>query len=112
MSTDLIGTAHVSRPGASQCGSWALLVVCVIAWVGGVPAVVGSGLRDALVAAVTTSADAPMTDDQAADAYAKLPLSFEPNVGQADAATRFVSRGGGYALALAPTSAVLALSPS
>ncbi|MDQ6927554.1 MAG: hypothetical protein M3159_02685, partial [Actinomycetota bacterium] len=36
-------------------------------------------------------------------AYAKLPLSFEPNVGQADAGARFVSRSGGYTLALSAT---------
>ncbi len=55
---------------------------------------------------------APPADEQVAATYAKLPLSFAPNVGQADAAARFVSRGGGYALSLAPTRAVLALSPS
>src|SRR5262249_19916878 len=46
----------------------------------------------------------------AADAFGKLPLSFEPNVGQADAAVRYLSRGPGYALLLSDNEAVLHLS--
>lgn len=41
--------------------------------------------------------------------YGKLPLSFEPNRGQADPRVRFLSRGEGYTLALTPTEALLAL---
>jgi hypothetical protein len=41
--------------------------------------------------------------------YARLPLSFEPNEGQADGAVRFVSRGPGYTLFLTGTEAVLQL---
>jgi len=44
-----------------------------------------------------------------ADAYAKLPLSFEFNHGQTDGSIRFLSRGPGYSLFLTPTEAVLAL---
>lgn len=39
----------------------------------------------------------------------RAPLSFERNDGQADAGTRFVSRGAGYTLALAPQHATLRL---
>src|SRR5689334_7116661 len=37
---------------------------------------------------------------QLEQAYAKLPLRFEPNVGQTDPAVRYISRGPGYALFL------------
>lgn len=39
--------------------------------------------------------------------YGKLPLSFEPNLGQADAQVKFLSRGSGYALFLTSQEAVL-----
>jgi hypothetical protein len=42
--------------------------------------------------------------------YANLPLAFEPNRGQADGRGEFVARGTGYSLALAPDSAMLAVS--
>ena len=38
------------------------------------------------------------------DSYAKLPLSFEANQGQADKSVKFISRGSGYSLALAATT--------
>jgi hypothetical protein len=44
-----------------------------------------------------------------AEAYGKLPMSFEENDGQTSAAVRFLSRGPGYALFLTPTEAVLTL---
>lgn len=39
-----------------------------------------------------------------------LPLSFEQNVGQANPGVRFLARGRGYSLLLAPTEAVVALA--
>jgi Beta-propeller repeat len=42
--------------------------------------------------------------------YGKLPLSFEANLGQADAAVRFISRGPGYRLFLTGNEAVIALT--
>jgi len=41
--------------------------------------------------------------------YAKLPLSFEPNQGQADPRVQFLSRGKGYSLFLTSKEAVLTL---
>lgn len=41
--------------------------------------------------------------------YAKLPLSFEANLGQSNARVKFLSRGSGYTLFLTPTEAVLTL---
>jgi uncharacterized protein (TIGR03437 family) len=43
----------------------------------------------------------------AADPYRNLPLTFEPNRGQADPAVQYVARGNGYAVSLAATSASL-----
>lgn len=44
-----------------------------------------------------------------AQAYGRLPLSFQPNVGQTTAEARFLCRGDGYLLLLTPTEARLAL---
>lgn len=41
--------------------------------------------------------------------YGRLPLLFEPNVGQADPQVKFLSRGRGYTLFLTSTEAVLTL---
>ncbi|MCY3022844.1 MAG: Ig-like domain-containing protein [Planctomycetota bacterium] len=43
------------------------------------------------------------------EAHGRLPLSFEPNVGQFDERVRFVSRGKGYVLFLTPAETVLML---
>ncbi len=55
-----------------------------------------------------TPAD-PATQARVSQAYGQLPLSFEANQGQADAAVDFLSRGSGYTLFLTPGEAVLAL---
>ena len=41
--------------------------------------------------------------------YGKIPLHFEPNVGQSNAQAKFISRGNGYAVLLTPSEAVLVL---
>ena len=41
--------------------------------------------------------------------YGRLPLSFEPNVGQTDEQVKFLSRGRGYTMLLTANEAVLAL---
>ncbi|HMD96674.1 MAG TPA: hypothetical protein VKM93_04995, partial [Terriglobia bacterium] len=46
---------------------------------------------------------------RAVRSFGKLPLSFEPNHGQAAKDVRFVSRGRGYSLAMGPSEAVLSL---
>ncbi len=42
--------------------------------------------------------------------YAKLPLSFEPNLGQAKGDAKFLARGDGYSLFLTSNEAVLAMA--
>ncbi len=49
----------------------------------------------------------PSTGASLAEAYAKLPVAFEANVGQTDAQVRFLNRGHDYALFLTSSEAVL-----
>src|SRR5437867_3583271 len=44
------------------------------------------------------------------ESYERIPLSFEANQGQAASEVKFLSRGSGYNLFLAPTEAVLVLN--
>ena len=48
-------------------------------------------------------------NQQIADAYGKLPLSFEANQGQSDSQVNFISRGSGYTLFLTPAEALLSM---
>lgn len=50
------------------------------------------------------------TRARVADAYGRLPLSFEANHGQTDPRVKFLSRGSGYALFLTATESVLVLN--
>jgi hypothetical protein len=60
----------------------------------------------AVLAATLPATAAPATT---ADIYGKLPLTFEANAGQMDAAVRYVSRGNGHTLFLSPAEAALRL---
>ena len=44
------------------------------------------------------------------ESYSKIPLSFVPNHGQTDKKVKFISRGSGYSLALAPTTFTLVVA--
>ncbi|HEX6126340.1 MAG TPA: SBBP repeat-containing protein, partial [Pyrinomonadaceae bacterium] len=48
-------------------------------------------------------------DRKIAQAYGKLPMSFEPNRGQTDESVRFLARGQGYSLFLSHNGATLSL---
>ena len=52
------------------------------------------------------------SDPKWIDAYGKLPLSFEENLGQTAQEVRFLSHGTGYALFLTPQEAVISLQQS
>jgi len=54
----------------------------------------------------------PAAKAQINASYGRLPLSFEPNRGQADRAVDFVARGAGYTVYLSRGSAVLTLTKS
>jgi hypothetical protein len=51
----------------------------------------------------------PDAKERVAQAYGRLPLSFEPNRGQTDTRVKFLARGHGYRLFLTPREAVLDL---
>jgi hypothetical protein len=68
----------------------------------------GKGVSRAAASGTSTSAHAKQ-DPKWAEAYGKLPLSFEENVGQTAQEVRYVSNGAGYKLFLTPQEAVLAL---
>ncbi len=51
----------------------------------------------------------PVDQKSFAESYGKLPIAFEPNMGQTDDNVRFVARGQGYAMFLTDAEAVLEL---
>jgi len=57
-----------------------------------------------------TAASKAAIETQAKSVFARLPLRFERNEGQADPQVKFVSRGAAYSLYLTPTETILALS--
>jgi hypothetical protein len=62
-----------------------------------------------LSAAVLSPAGASASQPSPVQVLGKVPLAFEPNLGQADPQVRFISRGPGYNLFLTPDEAVLVL---
>lgn len=54
---------------------------------------------------------APARRPMLLEAYGRLQLSFEPNVGQTDSRVKFLAHAKGYTLFLTATEAVLSLSP-
>src|SRR5437870_2906693 len=86
-----------------------LLLVAVL----GVLIVVGSLLlmlmQRSAVSTHARTAVAKPSGSQTMTAYARLPLSFEPNHGQTDPQVQFLARGPGYTLLLTPTEALLIL---
>src|SRR5688572_8247043 len=69
-----------------------------------------SALTMATVLAVLLSAQMPRATAAPQIDLARIPLSFEKNIGQTHDSVRFVSRGPGYALYLTPSEAVLAVA--
>src|SRR5437870_7066185 len=63
-----------------------------------------------LVAAELASAQ-PKLAPQALGQLYKLPMQFEPNVGQVAEPVKFLSHGPGYTLLLTPVETVLSLRP-
>jgi Beta-propeller repeat len=69
---------------------------------------VASG-KSAAAKPASTKASAEARHSQAVARYGKLPLSFEPNVGQTDPRVRFLSHGRGYVVLLTDDQVVLSL---
>jgi hypothetical protein len=59
-----------------------------------------------------SAATKALNENRLIESYGKLPLSFEPNQGQAGAAVKFLSKGHGYTLLLTGNEAILALKNS
>ena len=59
---------------------------------------------------ITPATPRPAKQRRLAQAYGRLPLSFEVNRGQTDSQVKFLSRGRGYTLFLTSTEAVLAFN--
>jgi len=66
-------------------------------------------VRLVLSALIVCFAVLPLSAETSDDAFGKLPLIFEPNLGQANRSVRFIARGNGYGLALSDTEAILSL---
>ncbi len=65
-----------------------------------------------LVTVMSVAAYSGVPQQQIVHEYAKLPLSFEPNLGQSSPHVRFLSHGSGYTLFLTSDEAVLSFSSS
>jgi hypothetical protein len=63
-----------------------------------------------LIGGLSISVAIQAADDRSSGrelSFTKVPLSFEPNMGQSDAATRFLARGAAYSVKLESSGAVL-----
>jgi hypothetical protein len=65
--------------------------------------------RSVRAAGDATKSSSRKPDARWTEAYGKLPMGFEQNLGQTDPQVRFLSRGSGYELFLTPQEAVLSL---
>ncbi len=82
----------------------ATAIIAVVTGVGLLPGIQAAGARP------SSSTAPPATAAQARAALEALPVRFEANEGQFDAAVRYVARGGGYTLFLTSDEAVLSLA--
>jgi uncharacterized repeat protein (TIGR01451 family) len=106
--------------GHLPCRAWRAVGLLLVA--GGFALRLGSPLPASQVAvwAVPTSLSDRAQNDtlissakgKAGGVLGRLPLSFEPNQGQADPAVKFMARGSGYGLFLTANEAVLDLRPA
>ena len=71
---------------------------------------VAAALGLPFLTSVLASSDASLSSVKVHAAFARLPLAFEVNRGQAHARVRFLARGRGYSLLLTATETVLALA--
>lgn len=88
----------------SKYPSWSLRIASV--FILAIASSSGPALAEVLPAA---SEPDPHVKARVAEAYGKLPLSFEANQGQTDPRVKFTARGGDYTLFLTSNEAVLAL---
>ena len=95
----------------------AVIILSIVVWQRGVPdSPFWNDPREGMVSESVSAEDRSYSTDQPlsftrAQEYGRLPLSFEPNQGQAGEGVKFLSRGGGYDLVLTSDEVVLALGP-
>jgi hypothetical protein len=103
-----------------QIFSSSVVVIAVVCVLGGLFAFFLSGSREQSQPSslesksrnadvVASDVSLPQVEQRVSDAYGKLPMTFEPNLGQTDEAVRFLARGHGYSLFLTQASATLSL---
>src|SRR5260370_13950466 len=91
------------RKISAACLAWRIVFTAVLSiWCAGLP-------DSASAAAPNTQEAAQAASGRMAAGYARIPLSFEGNVGQTDSRVQFQSRGSGYSLFLTPGQVVLNL---
>ena len=79
------------------------------AWVGLAFLVLGGAFLLKQDASYSHSRPMPPTPAQVRASFARLPMSFEPNLGQTEGEVQFLARGNGYGLYLMPARAILTL---
>jgi len=103
------GPAELRTPMQSTEHFRTVVVLLLLARAAACSTVLAQTSPVALTNQPATAASATVNETKLADAYGKLPLSFEANQGQTDRRVKFLSRGSGYALFLTGDEAVLAL---
>ncbi len=101
---------------AALASALAIAMMVVIAWTAARPPVAQPARIHRSTAPQfptgLTSGVSPAERARAAEAYGKLPLTFEANLGQSNKPVKFLSRGQGYTLFLTGDEAVLSLRRS
>lgn len=103
---------------AAGVGAVGLLTMWFLSSAGVRPLTTGKSLsrnRNAAELSLASKSDQRSLDlkkDQVVTRMAALPLTFEPNQGQADQSVRFVSRAKGYSALLTADGIVVGLKPS
>ena len=87
-----------------------VLVVCLL-WVMPLAALPRVTAKPSAAAPAQPTANTAEAKTTVSENYGKLPLSFEPNMGQSAKAVKFLSRGNGYTVFLTATEAVFSLRP-
>ena len=110
-----------TNPPVVFCSGWVILSILLLAAVTTSPrlvraAAVGSeipftlGARQNLVRGTRVADSVSAQHRRVAEAYGRLPLSFEANEGQTDRQVRFLARGPGYTLFLTSSAEAVLVS--
>jgi hypothetical protein len=87
-----------------------ILVVCLL-WAFPLATLPRVAAKPSAASPAQTTANTAEVKMTVSENYGKLPLSFEPNMGQSAKAVKFLSRGNGYTVFLTATEAVFSLRP-